>query len=37
MNRQKLRGLSILRGAMYTTLFWVALVMLYGLTDRVAG
>ena len=32
MNRQQL-----LRGALYATLFWVALVMLYGLADRVAG
>lgn len=37
MNRQKLRRLAILRGALYATLFWVALVMLYGLADRVAG
>lgn len=37
MNRRKLRNLMILRGALYATLFWVALVMLYGLADRVAG
>lgn len=37
MNRQKLRRLMILRGALYATLFWVAVVMLYGLADRVAG
>lgn len=35
MNRRKLRNLMILRGALYATLFWVALVMLYGLSDRV--
>lgn len=32
MSRQK-----PLRGALYATLFWVAVVMLYGLADRVAG
>lgn len=37
MNRQKLRRLEILRGALCATLFWVAVVMLYGLADRVAG
>lgn len=37
MSRQKLRRLMILRGALYATLFWVALVMLYGLAYRVAG
>ena len=37
MNRRKLRHLMILRGAIYATLFWVAVVMLYGLADRVAG
>lgn len=37
MNRQKLRRLAILRGALYATLFWVAVVMLYDLADRVAG
>lgn len=37
MSRQKLRRLAILRGALYATLFWVAVVMLYGLTDRVTG
>lgn len=37
MNRQKLRRLAILRGALYATLFWIAAVMLYGLADRVAG
>lgn len=37
MNRQQLRHLMILRGAMYATLFWVAVAMLYGLADRVTG
>lgn len=37
MNRQKLRRLAILRGAIYATLFWVAVVMLYGIADRVTG
>lgn len=37
MNRQKLRRLAILRGALYATLFWVSVVMLYSLADRVAG
>ena len=37
MNRRKLRRLAILRGALYATLFLVAVVMLYGLADRVAG
>jgi hypothetical protein len=37
MSRQKLRRLAILRGGLYATLFWVVLVMLYGLADRVAG
>lgn len=37
MNRQQLRRLAILLGALYASLFWVAVVMLYGLSDRVAG
>lgn len=37
MNRQQLRRLAILRDALYATLFWVAVVMLYGLADRVTG
>ena len=37
MNRQQLRRLAILRGALYAILLWVAVVMLYGLADRVAG
>lgn len=36
MNRRKLRHLMILRGALYATLFWVAVVMLYGLAERVS-
>lgn len=37
MNRQKLRRLAIFRGALYATLFWIAVVMLYGFADRVTG
>lgn len=37
MNRQKILRLAIPRGALYATLFWVAVVMLYGLADRVTG
>lgn len=37
MNRQQLLRLAILRGAIYATLFWVSVVMLYGLADRVTG
>ena len=37
MNRQQLRRLMILRGALYATLFWIAVVTLYGFADRVAG
>ena len=36
MNRQQLRRLAILRGALYATLFWVAVVMLHGLAERVS-
>lgn len=37
MNRRKLRHLMILRGAAYATAFWVAITILYGIADRVAG
>lgn len=36
MNRRKLRRLMILRGAIYTTVFWIAVTLLYGLADRVS-
>ena len=35
MSIQKLRRLAILRGAIYTTAFWIAVTLLYGLADRV--